>query len=353
MFYSHVQRPSLSSMMRSMKLGWLLHKSSLPPEDACFIWIDYLTLRQCVADFLPQAINALIRDIGCSLIELDQDFDYASRTFCIFEAWASIDSGAKVLCITFPQHKRLLDGSPIDASAAQCRFPSDKALIDALVEASCGFAAVDSMVTEELLSAHRRQYAALYDGVAGRDGVICGRHHFDSAVVLELKRLFVEDVSKLEQSRLIKRIHAEIVGTDRPYRSFGADFGKWFDVRHIGGNPFHWRVAITAQQPPYEGGTFFLDVFYPEDYPFVPMKVEMITKICHPNIAESGAISVDFLEDQWFPALTIEFVVVCLAAILVDPNPDDAFAKDVAELYRSDPAEFARKAREWTSKYAM
>lgn len=56
---------------------------------------------------------------------------------------------------------------------------------------------------------------------------------------------------------------------------------------------------------PFAGGIFFLEILFPNDYPFKPPKVRFITKIYHPNINSHGNICLDILNTQWSPALTI------------------------------------------------
>lgn len=56
-----------------------------------------------------------------------------------------------------------------------------------------------------------------------------------------------------------------------------------------------WRHLIgTINGPsgtPYENGVFDVDIFIGGEYPFVPPKMQFITKIWHPNVSsQTGAI---------------------------------------------------------------
>jgi len=114
---------------------------------------------------------------------------------------------------------------------------------------------------------------------------------------------------------------------------------------------FHVTVDGPAESP-FEGGTFKLELFLPEDYPMSAPKVRFITRIYHPNIDKLGRICLDILKDKWSPALQIRTVLLSIQALLSAPNPDDPLANDVAELWKLNEHEALKNAREWTQKYA-
>lgn len=117
---------------------------------------------------------------------------------------------------------------------------------------------------------------------------------------------------------------------------------------------FHWQATITGpSDSPFQGGLFFLNIHFPNDYPFKPPKMNFITKIYHPNINSNGAICLDILKDQWSPALTISKVLLSVSSLLTDPNPDDPLVPEIAHIYKSDKKKYENNAREWTKKYAM
>jgi ubiquitin-conjugating enzyme E2 D/E len=116
---------------------------------------------------------------------------------------------------------------------------------------------------------------------------------------------------------------------------------------------FKWNgVIFGPSDSPYEGGVFNLTIEFPEDYPFRPPHVRFITKVYHPNINPSGSICLDILKDKWSPALSISKVLLSIESLLTDPNPDDPFVPEIANLYKKDPAAYKERAQAWTEAYA-
>lgn len=145
----------------------------------------------------------------------------------------------------------------------------------------------------------------------------------------------------------LKRIHHELENfVKRP-----PDCGS---AGPLADDPFHWQAALIApQRSAYEGGVFFLDVRFPEDYPVRPPQVTFKTPIYHPNVSAEGEIGLELLHDNWTPALTLEKVLLSLSALLAEPEARDALRPELAAEFQQVRAQFEKKARAFTEAHAM
>ncbi|XP_010481124.1 PREDICTED: ubiquitin-conjugating enzyme E2-16 kDa-like [Camelina sativa] len=120
---------------------------------------------------------------------------------------------------------------------------------------------------------------------------------------------------------------------------------------------FRWEATLIGPvNTPYEGGVFKMRLSFPPDYPRSPPKVVFITRICHPNVSDSGGIYLKVLRtDGWIPtALPIVTLFKGLVEKLIEPEiyDEEQTIEYLANLYKSDRRRFEAMAREMTIQYA-
>lgn len=120
-----------------------------------------------------------------------------------------------------------------------------------------------------------------------------------------------------------------------------------------GDSLYEWVATIQGPSgTPYEDGTFFLEVWFPPDYPFKPPKITFRTRIYHCNINSQGQICLDILKDHWSPALTIGKVLMSIMALLEEPNPHDPLVGSIASQYITQRTLHDETAKDWTKRFA-
>ncbi|KAL8141888.1 hypothetical protein V2J09_014920 [Rumex salicifolius] len=121
----------------------------------------------------------------------------------------------------------------------------------------------------------------------------------------------------------------------------------------IGDNLYHWVATIIGPAgTPYQDGIFFLDIKFPNDYPFKPPQVVFKTRIYHCNVDSSGNVNLNILKDGWSPALTISKVLLALRSIFLNPEPYNTLSPGIAHLYVGDRTKHDEIAAEWTLRFA-
>jgi ubiquitin-protein ligase len=117
-------------------------------------------------------------------------------------------------------------------------------------------------------------------------------------------------------------------------------------------NLLHWTATITGPvSSPYAAGNFQLSIFLPETYPHIAPRITFITPIFHPNVSDRGELRMAELErEQWCPVITVRTLLVCVQALLSDPNVEEGciLNEEAASLYLRDKEGFGEKVRLWT-----
>ena len=112
---------------------------------------------------------------------------------------------------------------------------------------------------------------------------------------------------------------------------------------------YKWNAIIIGPQgTPYEGGTYFLDITFPNNYPQNPPRIIFKTPIYHPNISTQGSICLDLLKNNWSPSLSIGKILLSISSLLNDPNPNDPLNTDAANTFLDDRNYFNSIAKTMT-----
>jgi ubiquitin-conjugating enzyme E2 D/E len=114
----------------------------------------------------------------------------------------------------------------------------------------------------------------------------------------------------------------------------------------------HYIYLKGPKDSPYENGVFKLKMEIPEKYPFVPPIILFTNRIYHPNISSDGIICIDILKNQWSAALKLTSVILSIAALLTQPNPDDPLEFEIANIYKSNKELFITNAKDYVKFYA-
>ena len=157
------------------------------------------------------------------------------------------------------------------------------------------------------------------------------------------------DKAKMETMKYVKKEY-DLLQND-PILSLGCTVGLP-DKNNI----FHWEISLAGPvDTPYAGGLFILTSDFPVGYPKKKPEVRFKNKIYHLNVSPStGHICISTLNDWEKTKVKPSFVDVIssIFALFYDQNPKSPYSGEMAREYESNRAEFNRKAKEWTKKYA-
>jgi len=140
-FLSHAQNEPLTLTLECMR------RTEVQQGRPVHLWLDYVTLRQCVKDFELPRIEAVIRCIGHTVIIASpwQAPFAMTRTFCAFEAYVTVAAGNQIDVVVptadLPNRFHLddLQNVRIDVERAECRNQEDQDKIKQFIREGPGF----------------------------------------------------------------------------------------------------------------------------------------------------------------------------------------------------------------------
>ena len=146
----------------------------------------------------------------------------------------------------------------------------------------------------------------------------------------------------------LRRLQNEV----KKYRSVATEYESYFQLNMIGDDMYHWEATLYGPIGSiYEGYKFKLDIKLPNDYPYHAPSVKFITPIQHVNVNSSGDICMDILKNNWSTTQNMTTITMSIISLMSDPNLDDPFNHDLANLYKKNQKEYLRKIKDCCEKY--
>ena len=113
-------------------------------------------------------------------------------------------------------------------------------------------------------------------------------------------------------------------------------------------NIFRWQISLLGpSETPYEGGVFFLEAEFPDNYPTGGPKIKFLTKIFHCNVFDWG-ICISTL-NNWVPT-PMDKVIADIFQLFYVNNPDNN--GQPSQEYKNNRPLFEKHCREWVQLYA-
>ncbi|CAF3199009.1 unnamed protein product [Rotaria sp. Silwood2] len=114
-----------------------------------------------------------------------------------------------------------------------------------------------------------------------------------------------------------------------------------------------WKVILKGpERTPYENKYWMLYVEFGESYPSYPPNVRFVTPIYHVNISGDGKICHQIFDQSWAELTKMTTVFNSIIDLLKKPNFSDAVSIEKAHLYRDDPCEYEKQAKDYANMYA-
>jgi len=166
--------------------------------------------------------------------------------------------------------------------------------------------------------------------------------------------------SPAQQNMRMARIQKEfnLCSNDNDLIQIGCSFG-------IPNNNYNvWKVTMVGpSNTPYQGGIFYINVYFPDDYPKKGAEFRFTNKIYHLNVdwknkKTYGHICLSSL-NEWAttgkvkgkPCYGVKQALFDIFCLFYNQGTESPYDEAIAKQYRDNRAEFDATAKEWTAKY--
>ena len=163
-----------------------------------------------------------------------------------------------------------------------------------------------------------------------------------------------------QQNSALTRLKKEyyLCSNDNELSLIGCSFGL------DNNNYYKWKVSIIGpKDTPYENGLFFINIYFPEDYPKHGAEFRFINQIYHLNVdlkkKTFGHICLTSL-NEWKstgkvmgkPGYAVKQALFDIFYLFFTQGIESPYDQGMKELYIKNPQQFNNNARQWTQKYA-
>jgi len=154
----------------------------------------------------------------------------------------------------------------------------------------------------------------------------------------------------------LRRLLKEIQHERKEYEEMSTEERKKLPVIFVPSedNLTQWWAGIRGPENSfYEGGTYIIELTFPEGYPFENPLVRFVTPVFHPNISQLGKVCLNLLNGEWTPLYNITKLLLTIQDLLAQPNPDDPLNNQAAALLKNDEEKFRSQAHDWVLRFAQ
>ena len=102
----------------------------------------------------------------------------------------------------------------------------------------------------------------------------------------------------------------------------------------------------------YEGGTFFIEMTFPYNFPFKPPTLRFNTKVYHTQVDPSGKITGLEILDNWNPGMSVKDIMLAVIDMMRNPKTMPHFNMQVSRQFYEDRPMYDYNCMHYTEKYA-